>query len=356
MAVLSHLALRFSSHPENLATEALAYILQRSAPARTGLNRLIETITAKNLNLERYETQSSHKDLSRPDLCGMDAEGNRSLLMEVKFWAGLTEAQPNGYLAAMRQPGVLLFVAPEARLTSLWHELERRISERGMPAAALNGQPGALAIVTGDHIVAAVSWRSLLLLLEQEAAAAAEAETAADVRQLQSLCEHMDTDAFLPLSSEELTSPLGRRVVQFETLSNDLTEGLVRLGLADVSGLRATAGWGYAGRYLYLRGNGAFLAFNANNWSAFGQSPLWLDISGDSWKRTTPSPAIKQALHAVDIRYWEQQRLVSVPITLPTGIERDGVIASAQQQLLRIIHALPEIVRGAPPKAELEAP
>ncbi len=354
MAVLSHLALRFSSHPENLATEALAYILQRSASARTGLNRIVQTLSGKDLALERFETQSSHEDLSRPDLCGLDADGNRSLLIEVKFWAGLTEAQPNGYLSAMRHPGVLLFVAPEARLTSLWHELTRRIAERQAPTGATND--GAFTIVTGDHILAAVSWRSLLLLLEQETAAAAEAETAADVRQLQALCEHMDTDAFLPLSSEELTSSLGRRVVQFEALSNDLTDALVRLGLADVSGLRATAGWGYAGRYLYLKGNGAFLAFNANNWSAFGQSPLWLDISGDSWKRTTPSPAIKQALHAAGIQYWEQQRLVSVPIILPSAVERDGVVASAQRQLLRIIDALPEIVRGAPPKPEPDAP
>jgi hypothetical protein len=154
----------------------------------------------------------------------------------------------------MRRPGVLLFVAPEARITSLWHELERRIAERGAAATPLERKSGTLAATTGEHIVAAVSWRSLLIVLEQEAAAAAEAETAADVRQLQALCEYMDTEAFLPLSSEELTSPLGKRVIQFGALANDLTDALVRLGLADVSGLRATAGWGYAGRSLVESG------------------------------------------------------------------------------------------------------
>lgn len=354
MAVLAHLALRLTSQTENLATEALAYILQRSAPARSGVNRLIETITGRNPALQRFETQFTHEDLSRPDLVGVDADGNRPLLIEVKFWAGLTEAQPNAYLAAMPSGGVLLFVAPEARMASLWHEVERRISGQGLNFSPRDNTTGLLAANSGQHVVAAMSWRSLLLLLEQEAAAAAEAEAAADIRQLQALCEYMDTEAFLPLAAEELSSPLGRRVVQFEALANDLTDKLVRAGLADVTGLRATAGWGYAGRYLYLRGNGAFLAFNANHWAAFGQSPLWLDIAGD-WKRTSPSPAITQALHGAGIRFWLQPKSVIVPIILRTGVERDSVMADAERQLVHLISALPVINRQANPAAAPEA-
>ena len=50
--------------------------------------------------------------------------------MEAKFWAGLTENQPNAYLARLpldERPAVLLFVAPEARLETLWPELRRLI-------------------------------------------------------------------------------------------------------------------------------------------------------------------------------------------------------------------------------------
>jgi len=39
--LFGHLASRFSTHPENLATEALAFIVNRSAGMREALRRLV---------------------------------------------------------------------------------------------------------------------------------------------------------------------------------------------------------------------------------------------------------------------------------------------------------------------------
>jgi hypothetical protein len=38
---LGHLATRFQAHPENLATEAIAYVLNRSVNASKGLDSLL---------------------------------------------------------------------------------------------------------------------------------------------------------------------------------------------------------------------------------------------------------------------------------------------------------------------------
>jgi hypothetical protein len=342
MAVLSHLTMAFSASPENLATEALAYILQRSSAAQRGMLKLVESLSGRALPVARFETQFSNDDNSRPDLVGMDVDGKCCLSVEVKFWAGLTAAQPVAYLNAMPGAGVLLFVAPEARLAALWAELRRRVSENLLATGALNsGPPFSLSI--GTHVLALTSWRVLLARLESDAEAAAEVETAADIRQLQALCDNMDTDAFLPLSSEELTSGLGRRVVQFQQLTDDLTNQLVDDGIASVAGLRAAAGWNYSGRYLRLRGNAAFLKFDAKHWADWGLSPIWLDVWGAEWKPKSPAASVQQALRDAGIDFQVGANSSCVPIRLPMGVERNAVIAEAARQLMAIAQALPEV-------------
>ena len=67
-----------------------------------------------------------------PDLAVFGHDGQERILLEAKFWAGLTENQPGTYLARLPDDGatsVLLFVAPEARLESIWTELRRRTED-----------------------------------------------------------------------------------------------------------------------------------------------------------------------------------------------------------------------------------
>jgi hypothetical protein len=346
MSVLSHLTLRFSTHPENLATEALAYILGQSPGSRAALCRFVEELSGCKLDLLRFETQAINEDRSRPDLVGLSRGGERSLAIEVKFWAGLTAAQPTGYLSALPTPGVLLFVAPAARLPTLWDELLRRVQSAGLPVAEQRVvESDGLACSIDDRVMAATSWRMLLGSLQNEAEAAADAAVAADIRQLFTLCEHMDTDAFLQLTSEEMTSDLGRRVLQFCALVNDLTAQLVQQGLADLTGLRATGGNGYFGRNLRLRGHGAYLHFSAEKWMKWGVSPIWITISGPEWK---PLASIPELLRSLGYALHEDGGChLAIPLLI--GVERDAVVDNAFDQLVKIAGSLPEAAPGAAP-------
>jgi hypothetical protein len=81
------------------------------------------------------------------------------LLIEAKFWAGLTENQPVTYLRSSLdsgQPGCLLFVMPAARLETVWPELVRRTRDAGLQPIAFN--ESLRAVRCGPHILAAVSW------------------------------------------------------------------------------------------------------------------------------------------------------------------------------------------------------
>ncbi len=97
-SLFAHLALQFGSHPENLATEALGYVLQNSETARAAVRDLLRGFGSTIDDELTYATQSSGEHDARPDLVGRNATGAEPLLIEVKFWAGLTQNQPVAYL------------------------------------------------------------------------------------------------------------------------------------------------------------------------------------------------------------------------------------------------------------------
>ena len=120
--LLAHLALKLAPHPENIAVEALGHILSTSPAAIRALEDVLRNGSAEIGEIVRVQTQSSNEEGSRPDLAGLAADGTKRLLIEAKFWAGLTNNQPVKYLEDLLkqdQPSVLLFVAPakEIRVT-----------------------------------------------------------------------------------------------------------------------------------------------------------------------------------------------------------------------------------------------
>jgi hypothetical protein len=66
----------------------------------------------------------------------------------------------------------------------------------------------------------------------------------------------MDVEAFLPIRSEELSPLIGRRIIQYCDLINDVVAQLTRNGIANTRGLRTTGTPGRWGRYIRIRGNG----------------------------------------------------------------------------------------------------
>jgi hypothetical protein len=108
-SLFGHLATRFGSHPENLATEALNYILGRSDEARDALVRFARlTVPALEGEL-RFRTQDFLSDDGAiPDLVGVGKGGATPLVIEAKFDAGLTDNQPVTYLRRLPPASVPL--------------------------------------------------------------------------------------------------------------------------------------------------------------------------------------------------------------------------------------------------------
>lgn len=199
-------------------------------------------------------------------------------------------------------------------------------------------RPELLWAHSGPKCLALVSWRGLLDQFSGALERADDRIHAADVRQLRGLCERMDADAFLPFRSEDLTSDIGRLVLQFGQIVGTLAEHLVSRGDGDTKGLRPTAGNGWYGRYIRLRGYAGLISYSLDIWKRHGTSPIWLAVKGPDWKR---SEAVVAALESSGIAFHEADSWCWIAIRLPTGVERDAVISHALDQISAVLDVLP---------------
>jgi len=268
-SLFGHLASRLSSHPENIATEALNYILNRSSVAGHAFVKYVSQSGMDLSNTLLFRTQEVGGDQAIPDLVGIDAEGRQVLLVEAKFWAGLTDNQPVTYLKRLpnEADGLLLFIAPAMRFSTLWPELLRRCRVADVAVAESHNdiaQDFKAIRVGPTHTLALASWRAVLASILRALETEGDLLAGSDVRQLQGLCERMDSDAFLPLSSEELTSNTGRRIVQYCEIVDEATREAVAAEIASVKGLTGIRGPAKYERYLFLHGVVFFLGFSGD--------------------------------------------------------------------------------------------
>jgi hypothetical protein len=355
--LFGYLAPRFR-HPENLATEGLYFVLNRCSEARRLFTQVLRQSGVSFASDLTFETQAAEQG-AIPDLAAKDAAGSEVAIVEAKFWAPLTDRQPNGYLDRLSaSAGLLLFIAPARRFEPLWPELLRRCKSVGRQVTreARHGAEWRVAGLSDGRVLALTSWRAVLEALHTGLQVAGELPAAADVLQVRGLADRMDAEAFLPLTSEELTSTLGTRILQFCGLVDDAVKRLERDGLADSTGTKASAGAGWWLRSFRLHHTGASLFFDARSWSQHGQ-PIWLRIQGSNWQ---PSAAVDDALRPLAQEtpprlvtgHFDQKYGAHVPICLPTAVERDEVL----EAMMRQISGVALLLRNVPPSGRGTTP
>ena len=96
--LLAYLVSSFPGNTENIATEALRHIINRSDGSKEALNDVVQSGVRSTSPIVKVATQVMQPDGSYPDLVGYDENDHQRVLIEVKFWAELTNSQPNRYL------------------------------------------------------------------------------------------------------------------------------------------------------------------------------------------------------------------------------------------------------------------
>lgn len=283
---------RFSQVNEDVATDALAYILESSESARNGMMKLLRSIVP-DLPALQFKTQQIEGTI-RPDMWGF-ADNQPRVFVENKFWAGLTDNQPLSYLkqlAAYPQPTVLLVIAPAAREQTLWRELNHRLAAKGISTTARAAAPAVpcSADTQLGPVLALTSWGNVLSILEHECADDPSAR--GDLVQLRALCDSADADAFAPVSRAEVTD---QRAPAFITQLGRIVQSVVDLAVTQrtlfVDGLRPQASWQRIGRYVRVSGDaagggaGAWFGIHFALWKTHGTTPLWLIFDNSNFGR-----------------------------------------------------------------------
>ena len=327
------------SSTENIAVEALGHILSTSEAALRAIEDVLKTGGAEVGTISPdVRTQASDEERTRPDLAGRDKRGVERVLIEAKFWAGLTERQPVTYLERLPtdKPSVLLFVAPAARFEPLWTELRRRVAETRMDFGPDSKDADLwTAEVGGERRLMLISWKALLDSMAFRASIARDSRAEADIRQLLGLTQRMDENAFLPLRPDELGPEFPRRLRNFGRLVDDATTRAREAGWISTKGLSVTSKPKGYGRYLKLAGATVWFGVNSFLWARSRDTPLWLTFHpGDGRMKLEEVRSSLQPLQQKDPPgIIDSGGRMHLPIDLPVGVEYDTVLDAVVKRL-----------------------
>ncbi len=345
--VFSHIIQkRFSGVNEDVATDALAYILASSAAARRGMQNLLAGCVPDMPELT-FKTQQQEGTI-RPDMWGY-AGTEPHVYIENKFWAGLTDNQPVSYLrelAKYGQPSVLLVIAPEKRQHTLWRELLVRL--QAADVVSTEGEPKIgilrLAGTSEGPVIALTSWGAVLTALEMQSVDDPAAR--GDIAQLRALCEAADSEAFLPISAETLGDQrTPQLMLQLSDLVQAIADAAVARGVFFHGGLRPQNSIERIGRYTHLgedRRSWGWVGVHFRLWRAYGRTPLWFVFSQRECDRIGIAHRIGGwAAKAGVFTTRDAKGDFVIALDVQAGEEKDVIVNAIVDQLESLFQQLP---------------
>jgi hypothetical protein len=350
--VFSHIVQkRFSQVNEDVATDALAFILGSNDAARTGMVKLLRGMLPDLPSLE-FRAQQAEGSI-RPDLWGF-CENQPRVFVENKFWAGLTDNQPVPYLQQLaRYPysTLLLMVAPEAREQTLWRELMRRLGAAQIPMMPCEAPAGVVHVTRTclGPTLALTSWSKVLSTLEAEVADDTGARS--DLLQLRALCEAADDAAYVPMTPAEVTDQrLPALIEQLGMLVQAAINLAVTKSVVSIAGTTPQADWMRIGRYARLsgpQGVGIWFGIHFGLWRKLGGTPLWLVFFTTTFGRAAEVQKLLDPWVAKRGIFASRQNIgYVVAIDIETGEERDRVVQAIVERLGAVAEALSPLYHG----------
>lgn len=285
-SLLAHLYTRIKGSQEDVATMALQYIISSSSVLNAAFNKLISDSLMIQLEPDiSYNCQSVGDNSERPDMSGVDKEGNEVVLCEMKFYAGLTSNQPNGYLDRLKaEKGKgLVFVCPEARRISLWNKVIY-LCENNNRIITNNSSYNA---VVDDIALTLITWNEIIEMLRR-VASSSSVESLPDIAQLAGFCNKMDREAFIPFTTEELGPETPRRENRYYHVVDAVIEKLNSMkGLnPSTKGVRATPYWMGYSRAIRIKDHYIVLTYDRMIWArSSAETPFWLSIRDLEWNQ-----------------------------------------------------------------------
>lgn len=298
-SLLAHLYSHIRGSQEDVATLSLQYIISQSPELCKGFNNLIGVKLHTDVSsVMKYSCQATGENQERPDMSGKDYSGRELVLCEAKFYAGLTDNQPLTYLKRLKDEDGkgLIFICPQARITSLWSKLQELCAEEDVEEVSSE------CIVVNGVPMAIISWAEIIFEL-QRIAAACVPKALSDLNQLDGYCKEMDNVAFIPFTSEELGAITARKQKRY----TDIIVKTAELIHADkrFRTTKATRG-SYNGGFEYkmdIDKYRVYIAYDENMWinSDSKECPFWLLIRTKNGEQDESILSMLETLPDLDI-------------------------------------------------------
>lgn len=333
---------------EDLATEALGYILRGGGLRRNGPHRLTECTKSV---LQQIFSQSSTEEMSyldtqkttpqglRPDLWLSNGEGEPIGFIEVKRYAGLQPGQPFGYLEGLsaQRPGFCCLLVPKATCTPVWAAVERKAREKGRLLSQACVQEGLKwAAVEGcdpARAVAVLSWDYLIWKLEE--CFNDDKNASCDIHQLKGLCDVVDKAQIDALAEDELSQLRGAQIFNMMKLLKELK------GRFEDEGFKLKEGswWGETGFHMAATDNIAgrlpcnlWIGLCWEKWASNG-FPFWVAAQPNESQR-------RQLLQTFPGQAVEDRDWIYVPLAPKPGEEPERVTSSLLKQIHGVVERL----------------
>ena len=344
-SLLAHLYTRISGSQEDVATVALNYIIDLSTSLNAAFNKLLSDVLKIDIPADvRYKDQSIGENMERPDMSGTDSDGKEVILCEMKFYAGLTDNQPNGYLDRLiKEDGkALVFVCPKARQISLWSKLKDLCEEKGRELSDEDG----FRITVDGVAMAIVTWAEIIETLRLTAASV-DVTALPDIAQLSGFCNMMDQDAFIPFTPEELGGETARKEDRYANIVDAVTDKLDTMKQLDPCKKGKQNAWreGYW-RNINVKGHRIEIYYHRPAWKAsIAETPLWISIFDENGKQSSEYKKYFDTLkNNIRFNHYTGRRMLALYIK--PYVPQDDVVDDLISQILSYIDDLDEAING----------
>lgn len=340
---------------ENLATEVLSYILCSFS------HGALRDLFAEYDWPWPADTDDYHIVLQRkvsenrciPDIQVKDDSGRARAIIESKFYARLTDYQPNGYLDELLPNGLLLFIVPERRKSEVFKALvERALKLFPRVSSDESGRPRALV---ETKVMEVTSWDDILDKLNDLQQRSGPNRLASDIEQLRRFCDVADKETFEPLKSDQVRESVIPGVVHqltwitTHTITKCVETGTVQLLDSSTrqrgkNSLHADvdSSLHYGQNLRFCGVDNVWIGFWLEAWEELKESPLWIEL-GTTSKAMQLAKQIQHAKgdSAIIKRPNTNSWLIPIPIT--TGLPQEQVVEMA----VRFISELRSIIEQA---------
>ena len=306
-SLLAFLYPRIKGSQEDTATLSLNYILGQSQVLRNAFTRMLSERLHLDYESLVYSTQVVGEQKERPDIVGVN-DGQERIIVEAKFFAALTENQPNTYLSRLKNQGGLIFICPQSRQSGLWKHLLDLVSYQTIDEYCVD--------VNGTHM-AILSWDNVFTALRVSADNDAP-ETKEDLHQLMGFCKEIEDSSFLPFKQEDFGTDIAKSIDRYYFLVDTVANQL--LHRKDISAtkknLRATPQWFGHSQFIKVDEVGIGVYFHRGMWEKSSPpSPFWLGFFTDG-------PLVNSYIASLESRKVERDNngFPYIMLTPPVGL------------------------------------